>query len=55
MSKPSVLKRLKPQPRWFVIGAPYLWMFLFFFIPFAIVFVISFMKPAIAMPPVAFE
>ncbi|MFZ5841290.1 MAG: ABC transporter permease subunit [Pseudomonadota bacterium] len=54
MSKPSVLKRLKPQPRWFVIGAPYLWMFLFFFIPFAIVFVISFMQPAVSMPPVAF-
>ncbi len=51
----SLLKRLLPQPRWFVIGAPYLWMFLFFFIPFAIVFVISFMKPAVAMPPVEFE
>jgi len=48
-------KRLMPAPRWLVISAPYLWMFLFFFIPFAIVFVISFMKPVVAMPPVAFE
>ncbi len=55
MTTPSLLSRLTPQPRWFVVGAPYLWMFLFFFIPFAIVFVISFMKPAVAMPPVAFE
>ncbi|NQD38284.1 ABC transporter permease subunit [Permianibacter sp. IMCC34836] len=55
LTKPSLLKRLLPQPRWFVISAPYLWMFLFFFIPFAIVFVISFMKPAVAMPPVSFE
>lgn len=47
----SALRRLLPQPRWAVIGMPYLWMLLFFAIPFAIVLKISFASSAIAMPP----
>lgn len=46
----SVRKRL-PGPRWLVIGVPYLWMLLFFAIPFAIALKISFASAAIAMPP----
>lgn len=46
----SVRKRL-PGPRWLVIGVPYLWMLLFFAIPFAIALQISFASAAIAMPP----
>src|SRR5690606_1030929 len=37
--------------RWAVIGVPFLWMLLFFAIPFAIVLKISFASSAIAMPP----
>ena len=46
----SLRKRL-PGPRWLVIGVPYLWMLLFFAIPFAIALQISFASAAIAMPP----
>jgi len=46
----SVRKRL-PGPRWLVIAVPYLWMLLFFAIPFAIALKISFSSAAIAMPP----
>lgn len=45
------LKRWLPEPRWGVIALPYLWMLLFFAVPFAIVFKISFAKALIAMPP----
>ena len=47
----NVLKRWLPGARSAVIGAPYLWMLLFFAIPFLIVLKISFAKLAIAMPP----
>lgn len=46
-----LLRRLLPGPRWSVIGVPYLWMLLFFAIPFLIVLKISFSRLAIAMPP----
>ncbi len=40
-----------PGPRWAVISVPYLWMLLFFAVPFAIALKISFAQSAIAMPP----
>jgi putrescine transport system permease protein len=46
----SIAKRL-PGARWLVIAVPYLWMLLFFAIPFAIALKISFASAAIAMPP----
>ncbi|KFN49974.1 hypothetical protein N790_01010 [Arenimonas malthae CC-JY-1] len=46
----SVRRRL-PGSRWLVIAVPYLWMLLFFAIPFAIALKISFASAAIAMPP----
>lgn len=51
----SFWKKWSPQPRLGVVLVPALWMTFFFLAPFAIVLVISFMKSAIAMPPVAFE
>ncbi|MEQ1670114.1 MAG: ABC transporter permease subunit [Hyphomicrobium sp.] len=37
--------------RWYVIGAPYLWLLLFFLVPFFIVFKISLSEIATAIPP----
>mgnify|MGYP001490420853 FL=1 len=37
--------------RWVVIVLPYLWLVLFFLVPFAIVFKISFSDPIVAQPP----
>lgn len=37
--------------RWYVIGAPYLWLLLFFLVPFLIVFKISLSDVATAIPP----
>ncbi|MDG2526700.1 ABC transporter permease subunit [Stenotrophomonas sp. HITSZ_GD] len=45
------LKRWLPGARWGVIAPPYLWMIVFFAIPFLIVLKISFSRLAIAMPP----
>ncbi len=45
------LKRPLPGPRWLVIAPPYVWMLIFFAIPFLIVLQISFAKPIIASPP----
>jgi putrescine transport system permease protein len=47
----SFLRKLLPHPRWAVISVPYLWLLVFFAIPFLIVLKISFSKLAIAMPP----
>ncbi len=44
-------KHWLPPPRWGVIAVPYLWLLLFFAIPFLIVLKISFARMAIAMPP----
>ncbi|MEO6172128.1 MAG: ABC transporter permease subunit [Arenimonas sp.] len=45
------LRRWLPGPRWLVIAPPYMWMLLFFAIPFAIALKISFSHSLIAMPP----
>jgi putrescine transport system permease protein len=45
------LKKWLPGSRWLVIGTPYLWLLLFFAIPFAIVLKISFSHIAEASPP----
>ena len=37
--------------RWYVIGAPYFWLLLFFLVPFFIVFKLSLSDSAIAIPP----
>jgi putrescine transport system permease protein len=47
----AILKKIFPHPRWAVISVPYLWLLVFFAIPFLIVLKISFSKLAIAMPP----
>ncbi len=41
----------RPPSRWAVVAVPYLWLALFFAIPFLIVLKISFARMAIAMPP----
>lgn len=46
-----LLKVITPGPRWFVIVPPYVWMLIFFAIPFLILLQISFAKPLIASPP----
>jgi putrescine transport system permease protein len=46
-----LLHALTPGPRWFVIVPPYVWMLIFFAIPFLILLQISFAKPLIASPP----
>jgi putrescine transport system permease protein len=51
MSSLAALKRWLPPSRSAVIAAPYLWLLLFFAIPFLIVLKISFARAAIAMPP----
>tara|TARA_R110001592_G_scaffold107065_1_gene299956 strand:+ start:12396 stop:13301 length:906 start_codon:yes stop_codon:yes gene_type:complete len=43
--------RLLPSGRFWVISIPYLWLFLFFLLPFAIVLKISFSQAAISIPP----
>ena len=45
------LKRWLPDGRTLVTAVPYLWLLLFFLIPFVIVLKISFSQSAIAMPP----
>ena len=47
----ALLGKLLPHPRWAVISVPYVWLLLFFAIPFLIVLKISFSTLAIAMPP----
>ncbi|GAA4801439.1 ABC transporter permease subunit [Lysobacter hankyongensis] len=46
-----MLKKFLPGSRWAVISVPYVWLLLFFAIPFLIVLKISFAKLAIAQPP----
>ena len=45
------MKKFLPGSRWGVISVPYVWLLLFFAIPFLIVLKISFAKLAIAQPP----
>lgn len=44
-------ERFLPRPRWSVVAVPYLWLVVFFAIPFLIVLGISFSRPEVAMPP----
>ena len=46
-----LIRRLLPKGRTLVTAVPYLWLLLFFLIPFVIVLKISFSQAAIAMPP----
>ncbi|MBF7730035.1 ABC transporter permease subunit [Pseudomonas sp. N040] len=45
------LKTLYPRGRHFVIGVPFVWLFVFFVLPFAIVLKISFAEADVAIPP----
>ncbi|GFM52486.1 ABC transporter permease subunit [Pseudomonas capsici] len=45
------LLRITPNGRQLVIGAPFLWLFLFFALPFLIVLKISFAEADVAIPP----
>ena len=45
------LLRLLPSGRQMVIGVPFVWLLLFFLLPFAIVVKISFASAAVAIPP----
>ncbi|MBC3952696.1 MULTISPECIES: ABC transporter permease subunit [Pseudomonas] len=45
------LNRITPNGRQLVIGAPFLWLFLFFALPFLIVIKISFAEADVAIPP----
>lgn len=47
----TMLSRLLPSGRFWVISVPYLWLFLFFLLPFAIVLKISLSQAAISIPP----
>lgn len=49
--KPSKLMRYLPGGRHVVIGIPFLWLFLFFLLPFVIVLKISFAEADVAIPP----
>jgi putrescine transport system permease protein len=42
---------LMPKGRHLVIGVPFVWLFMFFILPFAIVLKISFAEAAVAIPP----
>lgn len=43
--------RIIPKGRHFIIGGPYLWLFVFFFLPFAFVVKISLAEAELAIPP----
>ena len=45
------LERITPGGRQFVIGVPFMWLFLFFMLPFFIVLKISFAEADVAIPP----
>lgn len=45
------LQRLIPEGRHMVIGVPFIWLFLFFMLPFFIVLKISFAEADVAIPP----
>ena len=49
--KLSKLKRYLPKGRHAVIGVPFVWLFLFFLLPFFIVLKISFAEAEVAIPP----
>jgi len=45
------IKKRTPSGRHLVIGVPFFWLFLFFLLPFLIVFKISLAEPQLAIPP----
>jgi putrescine transport system permease protein len=45
------LNRIIPNGRQLVIGVPFIWLFLFFMLPFFIVLKISFAEADVAIPP----
>ena len=45
------LNRIIPGGRQLVIGVPFIWLFLFFMLPFFIVLKISFAEADVAIPP----
>jgi ABC-type spermidine/putrescine transport system permease subunit I len=47
----SVLRRLGLRGRVLVVAVPFLWLLVFFLVPFLVVAKISLSEPAIAMPP----
>lgn len=49
--KMSSLSKCLPSGKYLVIGIPFIWLFLFFLLPFVIVLKISFAEAAIAIPP----
>ncbi|WP_213878394.1 ABC transporter permease subunit [Pseudomonas sp. dw_358] len=51
MNLKRFLSRLLPNGRQVVIGVPFLWLFLFFMLPFFIVLKISFAEADVAIPP----
>ena len=51
MNLKSLFSRLLPNGRQVVIGVPFLWLFLFFMLPFFIVLKISFAEADVAIPP----
>jgi putrescine transport system permease protein len=51
MNISKLFKKITPNPRWGVIGIPYIWMLIFFAIPFLILLKISFSTKAVAIPP----
>jgi putrescine transport system permease protein len=51
MNAAKFFKNITPHPRWGVIGIPYVWMLIFFAIPFLILLKISFSTKAVAIPP----
>ena len=51
MTVKSLVQRITPSGRQAVIGIPFLWLFLFFMLPFFIVLKISFAEADVAIPP----
>lgn len=49
--KPAKQRLLMPKGRHLVIGLPFVWLFMFFILPFAIVLKISFAEADVAIPP----
>ncbi|KPG97228.1 spermidine/putrescine ABC transporter permease, partial [Pseudomonas sp. RIT-PI-r] len=45
------INRIIPNGRQLVIGVPFIWLFLFFMLPFFIVLKISFAEADVAIPP----
>jgi putrescine transport system permease protein len=51
MKTPSFLSRFRPSGRTTVIAGPYIWLLLFFFVPFLLVVKISFADQVLGIPP----